>query len=581
MLRWCKNNHRRRRSLTCTGFAINPAQVQVKGLRLFVHNSDPIVKNTMVKIVAVAAIVLLTHGTLLAKGGGKRTIPAGAAERISASRSKDHVDLLASDRMMGRNTPSPELDSAADYIADRFRAYGLEPVNGSYFHQYNLRRDNLGDNNRLSVDGKKFELKKDFVPFEFSASGTVRGEVVFVGYGLSRPGQNFDEYAGLDVRGKIVLAIFGEPFKSRLDTSSFLLGTDAQPRGKMLTAMQHGAAGMLLIANPASYKLLQPFVYWPSLYRSGKKIPPAFRVDLPKAGEQPIPVMNIGGDVAQALLGGASIEYLADRIRSIDSTLHPASQLLPGKMEFQVDINREYLPVRNVIGMVRGSRLPDEYVIIGAHYDHVGHSSPGVSAPKNEGDSIYNGADDNASGTAGLLLNAEAFGGLAPDKRPARSIIFIAFSGEEKGLYGSRAYVANPSVPNSQVVAMLNMDMIGRNYPDSVSVAGRSRSPQLAAVMEEANAAEPMTVAYNLEEMFFRSDQASFAAEQIPVLFFSSGEHADYHQVSDSPDKIDNTKVARIARLCFRTAWMVGEMQDRPAYLDVPVRDPNAILLDQ
>jgi Zn-dependent M28 family amino/carboxypeptidase len=349
----------------------------------------------------------------------------------------------------------------------------------------------------------------------------------------------------------------------------------------MLTAKQHGAAGMLLIANPATYKLLQPFVYWPSLYRSGKKIPPAFRVDLPKAGEEPIPVMNIGGDVAQALLGGASINHLADLVRTIDSTGRPASEALPGSIEFQADINREYTPVRNVIGMVRGSRLPDEYVIIGAHYDHVGHSSPGRSAPKDERDSIYNGADDNASGTAGLLLDAEAFGGLAPDRRPARSVIFIAFSGEEKGLYGSRAYVANPSVPNSEVVAMLNMDMIGRNNPDSVSVAGRSRSPQLADVMEQANAVEPMRVAYNLEEMFFRSDQASFAAEKIPVLFFSSGEHADYHQVSDSPDKIDNTKLAHIARLCFRTAWMVADMEERPAYVEVPVRDPNAILLDQ
>jgi Zn-dependent M28 family amino/carboxypeptidase len=183
-----------------------------------------------------------------------------------------------------------------------------------------------------------------------------------------------------------------------------------------------------------------------------------------------------------------------------------------------------------------------------------------------ETDTIYNGADDNASGTTGLLLAAEAFASLPPEARPERSMLFISFSGEEKGLYGSRAYVASPMVPIDSTVAMLNMDMIGRNGRDSISVAGRTRSKDLAALVEKANAAEPFTLAYNLEDMFFRSDQASFASKRIPVVFFSSGLHADYHHVSDSPEKIDNAKLAHVARLCFRTAWLVGESPARPAY---------------
>jgi hypothetical protein len=534
------------------------------------------VKRTRIQLVILGGALLLGQSILMANGGG-RSAPAAAASKITPQRSKGHVDLLASDAMMGRNTPSPELDSAARYIAAKFQEYGLEPVNGSYFHEYALKRDRLGTPNSLAIGDRTFELKNDFIPYDFSGSGAPGGDIVFVGYGLSRPDAGYDDYEEIDVRGKIVLAIAGEPKNLHLKEKGFGLPSDAQPRGKMIQAAKHGAAGFLLMPNPVQYKILRPYGYWPTFYRSDAKLPQPYHLELPLEAD-PIPSMSVGGEIARSLFGG-SIEPMAAMVRSIDSSGHPASKLLRGGVSMEVRIERERLPVRNVIGMIRGSRLPDEYVILGAHYDHVGHSISGHN--DHPRDSIFNGADDNASGTTGLLLDAEAFGSLSPEDRPARSIIFLAFSGEEKGLYGSRAYAAHPSVPNARVAAMLNMDMIGRNSPDSISIAGRSRSPELAAMAEEANAAEPMTIAYNLEDMFFRSDQASFADKKIPVLFFSTGEHADYHKVTDSPDKIDNVKLARIARLCFRTAWLVAESPDRPSYHDVVTDDPNAMILDE
>ncbi len=177
---------------------------------------------------------------------------------------------------------------------------------------------------------------------------------------------------------------------------------------------------------------------------------------------------------------------------------------------------------------------------------------------------------------------AEAFASVPPAERPARSILVIFFSGEEKGLYGSRAWTAEPSVPLEKTVAMLNMDMIGRNFRDSVSVAGQLRSPDMGRIAIEANRAEPMILADDLEEMFFRSDQASFAARRIPVLYFSSGTHVDYHQVSDSPDKVDNIKLSRIARLCFRAAWLAADTEHPPVYEGTDEHDtPMSTIFNQ
>ncbi len=191
-------------------------------------------------------------------------------------------------------------------------------------------------------------------------------------------------------------------------------------------------------------------------------------------------------------------------------------------------------------------------VVIGAHYDHVGYikdHKPGV-------DYIYNGADDNASGTCALMAIARAFGGLS--QKPKRSVLFIAFAGEEKGLFGSRAYTENPLFPLEKTVAMLNFDMVGRNAPDSVSVGGHTRSPDLIRINEEENRYIGMKLDYSIDQYYNRSDQYNFARKKIPFLFYFTGEHPDYHRVSDEAYKVNTHKIAMIADLGFRVAWRIA-----------------------
>jgi hypothetical protein len=409
----------------------------------------------------------------------------------------------------------------------------------------------------------------------------VEAEVVFVGYGISRPASGYDDYAGVDVRGKIVIAISGEPRVLSDARPSWKLMADAGPRAKMRTAIEHGAVGMLLMINPAVAKSPNPYpYYWPSLYPRLQVSAIPLRLDLPDSVLHTIPAASVGAGVIQRLFGG-SLARAASLARQIDSTGHPASTPLGQRAMLDIRLDRDPIDARNVIGMVRGRLYPDEYIVVGAHYDHIGfYNKRGFADDARMIDTIYNGADDNASGTAGLMMLAEAFASLPPAARPARSIIFVAFSGEEKGLYGSRAFVAQQPVPNGRIAAMINMDMIGRNGRDSISAAGRSRSPELFELLEQANRVEPMTIAEDLEGFFFRSDQASFAAKKIPVLFLSSGEHEDYHQVTDSPDKIEYDKLAHVARLCFRTCWLAAESPTRASFHDVESNDPNQIILD-
>jgi Zn-dependent M28 family amino/carboxypeptidase len=213
---------------------------------------------------------------------------------------------------------------------------------------------------------------------------------------------------------------------------------------------------------------------------------------------------------------------------------------------------KELVRVPNVVGMLRGRRKPEEYVLIGAHYDHVG-----VMAMPGAQDSIYNGADDNASGTAGLMLVARALSQLR--RSPERSIVFVAFSGEEKGLLGSRAFVQHPPLPLEHCVAMLNMDMIGRNHPDSLSIGVRPAGLWQLVVEQNQRSPRPFLLGREAEEFFGRSDHASFAALGIPVVFFFTGLHPDYHRPSDHADKLNYDKLSRVAFLAARVAWHLAQ----------------------
>jgi hypothetical protein len=496
------------------------------------------------------------------------TVLKDLTQNIREDKARQYLSYLASDEMGGRDTPSPELERAAQYIADRFKEFGVEPVAGKYMHPYALQRTHLAEPNALnfSKDGVQhhMEIKADFIPFDVTGSGNLRdARLVFAGYGITAPEYNYDDYAGIDVSGKVVVVLRGEPQMN--DSASVFNGRGWTRYGwmnsKVRNAFKRGAIGFLYLNDPVTSTRLRPVGFpWPSLYKSMAAAEMPLQLALKDSPD--IPVVHVGERSAEVLFG--SVESLKNLQLRIDSTFKNASYEIPGvTVNLQVTTRQEKVMVDNVAGIIRGSGETDEYVVIGAHYDHVGHHASADGAQ----DTIFNGADDNASGTTGLLLLAEGFSKIK--ERPKRSIVLVAFSGEEKGLYGSRAYVENSPLPIENCVAMLNMDMIGRNHPDSVSIGGQSRSPEFSEinVQENGELSKPFTLSYDIESFFFRSDQANFARKKIPVLFYFTGEHEDYHKVGDHIEKINFEKLTGITRLCSRVAWRVADMGGRLPYV--------------
>ena len=480
-----------------------------------------------------------------------------ASRSASAAGAAAHVAYLASDALLGRNTPSPGLDTAAAYIARQFQQAGLQPVRGAWTQEVRMQTVALGDSNALSltVSGKDtaFAIKDDFVPFDMTADRLVQGDLVFAGYGITAPDLTYDDYDGVDVRGKIVVIFRHEP-RENDTTSRFNSRKNADRWGmaaKVKRAREHGAVGMLVMNEPLSHMSLTPRGYpWPSLSRIIPK--DALPMTLMADDTEKIPVVHVGERVITALFG--SVDSLKQLQQRIDTGLRPASFTFRGvtgtvRTSTVVTVHR----AQNVVGMVPGadSTLSDAPVVIGAHYDHVGYKKNSPAGT----DSIFNGADDNASGTAGLIEVAKAAGAMGT--RPARPILFIAFAGEEKGLFGSEWYARHPLFPLPRTRAMLNMDMVGMNAPDSLLLIAQERHRSLEDVARSVNDGSGFTlVTSNLESG--GSDHMSFTKRDVPALFFHSGLTPYYHKVVDEASLLNPDKIARVAGLVFRTAWTLA-----------------------
>ena len=501
------------------------------------------------------------------------SVPAGqpprpAVEAIRTDAMAEHLAFLASDRLLGRDTPSAGLDTAAAWIAGLFEQEGLQPVNGSYFQEFALNKVFLGDSNSCRIAGRDgswrdYRIKKEFMPYEMTASKAGQGEIVFAGYGISTPELGYDDYAGIDVKGKVVFVLKRGP-RQNDPASPFFLHKDvsfARVDEKIKTAIERGAAGIMLVTDPLHNKMLSPRGFpWPNLF---KGFPPdAVPVTLGRMEKEKIPAIQVGVEAINQLFG--SVEALRQLQQAIDSTMTPHSQVLTGcRAEILTTTRTMVQKTRNVVGLIPGAdpRLKDEVVVIGAHYDHTGYQK---NAPAGE-DSVYNGADDNASGTVGVLAVASAFA--RAGKAPKRSVLCIAFAGEEKGLFGSTHYVAEPLMPLEKTAAMLNMDMISRNNPDSLTVTGTSTSVRLKKALLQANKKTGFTLDTSAEKILRGgSDHAPFVKKEIPVLFFHGGTHPDYHKVSDEIAKCDITKMSRAAELCFRVAWQVANEKSKPEF---------------
>ncbi|HNV74853.1 MAG TPA: M28 family peptidase [Gemmatimonadaceae bacterium] len=535
-------------------------------------------------LLAAPLVASLTSAAPLAAQGA-----APHAEAITASRMRADLMYLAGDGFRGRLTDTPENALALEWIKARFEWLGLAPrgSGGSYFAPYNLITSTLGTTNELAVDWgtatSRHVVGGDFHPRFHSATARASGAVAFVGFGISAPALQHDDLAG-DVRGKILLMLDNEPGVN--DPASPFDGVVnseyANQLRKTLAAQARGAAGVLFVADVHNRQGEEDFdgatrAYWPA---TPMRLP---RYTLASWMQQVhIPAGQISMALAEQLVKGTG-KSLVTLARAAESSHAPL--VLPGvSVTITTALQRTVVPDRNVVAMLEGSDpvLKDEYVLIAAHPDHNGA----------DGAQIFNGADDNGSGTVGLLAIADAYARAAAQGiRPKRSILFVALNSEERGpLMGAWGYVEAPVVPLARTVAMLNMDMIGRNEEippnggarfrglpvqsadanrNSVNLYGFSRSNTLTAAIERSNAAIKLTLEKrydnNISQLLRRTDMWAFQQSGVPAVTFATGLHPDYHRVEDRPERIEYDKMERIVRLVHQASWDLANAPDRPA----------------
>ena len=484
--------------------------------------------------------------------------PSKGLKHISEPLVKEFIDFLASDEMRGRSAPSAEADRSAEYIAMKLKDFGIKPVRGSYFQQIPFCAADLDIENckfivTKSGTNREFALKENFTPLFNTGNNQAKGELVFAGYGITAPEYNYDDYKNIDVKGKIVLVMKQEPRKN--DTISTIFEGKKDTRYsdiayKIRNAAEHGAAGFLLVTDPLHNVAITAQGYlWNSLYMKGKTNP-VYNVCEENGN---IPAVQVNRDVINVIFG--SVDSLRTLQRNIDENLHPVLCAVPEILvDLAVSVDKKEFPSSNVIGWLEGSdpQLKDEFIVIGAHYDHIGISPK----PNHLNDSIMNGADDNASGTAAVMAVAKAFA--ASGKKPARSVLFMLFTAEERGLIGSDYYTKNPLFPLEKTVAMINMDMVGRNGNDTVYVIGQQYNPDLAALVNEVIPETGLKKEEMIMDLYRSSDYYPFYKKGISAIGLTSGLHSDYHGVGDNPDKINHQKVQKIAQLVYKVAWQIA-----------------------
>jgi Peptidase family M28 len=508
-----------------------------------------------------------------------------AAERITAAEMKEILYYIASDQMQGRDTPSPGLDATAKYIADHLAKAKLRPMGdkGTYFQHIMLSKTEVDRASTVAQLGERtFKLGEDFLPVG-RTSGEVEGQVVYAGHGwLVRP-KNVNPYEGIDVKDKIVVV----SSDGTTPPQGILAGVRAgEWESPISYAQKNGAKALVIIPRNFERRWLfgaraisRPFYTVPRLENAAADddeeeaapakglvtiMPSRAMLDALFAGEQ-----SDGATILKASTSGEPLKGFA------------LSQ--SKRLRLAVKLSVTEASTQNVVAVLEGKDpvLKQEYVALGAHYDHVGTNNPGCRPVGT--DDICNGADDDGSGTTSLITMAEAF---AKGPRPKRSILFVWHAGEEKGLWGSEYFTRFPTVPLKQIVAQLNIDMIGRSKkagdtnpankmltgPDEIYVIGsRMMSDELADENEAVNTAY-LNIKYNYhydapndpERLFYRSDHFNYAKHGVPIIFFFDGVHEDYHRPTDSPDKIDYQKMQSVARTIFILASELANAPARP-----------------
>jgi hypothetical protein len=460
------------------------------------------------------------------------------------------VAWLADDAREGRGVGSAGLAAAADWVARGFAEAGLHPgaPDGGWLQPFEMTAAVRVASASLAVGRTRFRRGRDFEAFAGSASGDVRGELVFAGHGLRDERAGWDDYAGVDVRGKVVLILDDRP--AALDPQL------SAPLGRALRlarARDLGAAAVLLApAEDDGGGAL-----------AGRAGDEAANPTEASAG---IVALGLSRAAAERLVaaGGARLDALQAEIARRGA---PAPRTLPrARVRASAVVERERAEVANVLAVLPGAdrELRREAVVVGAHLDHLGRGGFASLAPDARGE-IHNGADDNASGVAGLLALARTFAAGPP---PRRTLVLAAFSGEETGLFGSAHYVTQPSVPLADTVAMLNLDMIGRLREDRLTVFGLETSPAWPALLERTARGLGLRLE-PVRDGVGPSDHTSFALRSVPALLFFTGTHREYHTPRDDADKLDAAGEARVLALAFRLTRELLDARGRPAFGEV------------
>lgn len=517
---------------------------------------------------SLVAVCILAFSGFNSGAASPAVLPAvpTTVDTITPAELRMHLQFLASEELGGRYTLSPSFAIAARYLASHLEGYGFHGAgdHGGFMQTFEViaaKPDAAKTFLEVTTGGKTITYGLGEAPaFGAAASGDVRGQIVFAGFGISSASQKHDDYAGLDVKGKIVLTASGSP--AGIDPSK--LAQSEQGQG---AARTHGAVGILQIP-PAQFAGFMKDKSAVERFASRES------VRLAKEGDGRLPTLMLGPDAADKVLSGGGLT-----LKAVHEAVEKKQALQPKALEatahIAISVQQSRSTTQNVVGILEGAdpKLRDEYVTFSAHYDHLKTSASGQ---------IYPGADDDGSGTTAVLAIAHAMS----IQRPKRSVLVVFHAGEELGLLGS-AYNSDyaPVVPLDKMVVDLNIDMIGRSKPEgdtqsedqhltdahTVYLVGDNRiSAELHGLSEDTNAEfQKMKLDYyyndpaNPERIYFRSDHWNYAKHGVPIIFYFDGVHVDYHKPTDTVDKIDFTKMTQVTRLVFETGWRIANLDHR------------------
>ncbi len=473
-----------------------------------------------------------------------------------AGRLRSHITYLASDELAGRKPGMPGDSMAATYIRDQFIAAGAKPLGYNGFQYFDLIAGvKKGPKNLFKVGAVSYSDSTDFMPLSFSSNATTTAPVIFAGFGIigSSGDIHWNDYAGIDVSGKWVMVLRGDPEPDNNKSDFIPLSTD---RSKALAARDKGAAGVLLVSPSSMEK---------------NDVPMELNYDK-SVSDAGIPVVSITRKLASDIL-----RLPVSSIDSLEKSMisKVASIQIPAKVEINVstDVLRDKVTSRNVMAVVSGKSpdLQNEYIVIGAHYDHLGMGGPGSGSRVPDEQGVHGGADDNASGVASLIELARWFN--LPENRPSRSLLFVSFGAEEMGLLGSRYFVAHTPVDRNSIKAMVNMDMIGRLKLDApiVTVSGTGTFTVADSMIDTYSKSLPFEVKKS-PDGYGPSDHAAFYGDGIPVLYFTTGAHGEYHTPDDKVDLINFPGQVSVTEYVADLVAGIANMKTAPVFQEAGAR---------